>query len=143
MPRGRKPWIIDEYTDRTDLTNVQKWNLRHPEKRKAIKNNNQRKVWKDWPEWKRIEKHSKKRGLLYEDLVKLFELQHYKCAICQDDIELTIEVNHPKRGVIDHCHRSNKNRELLCHHCNRALGLVKDDPEILQRMIKYLVKHNY
>ena len=138
MSRGRKPWIIDEYTNRTDLTHVQKWNLRHPEKRKQHKNNNQRKNWSDWPEWKRIEKNSRKYGLLYSDLEKLFQGQNFKCKLCDVDVTLSIARNDTTRGVIDHCHNTNRIRGILCHNCNKALGLVKEKTDTLRKMIRYL-----
>src|SRR5690606_91078 len=39
---------------------------------------------------------------------------------------------------LDHCHTSGTPRGLLCHNCNRALGLMQDDIEILKNAIKYL-----
>jgi len=42
------------------------------------------------------------------------------------------------RIAYDHCHATGKFRGWLCMKCNTALGLVKDDVELLQRMIDYL-----
>jgi hypothetical protein len=39
---------------------------------------------------------------------------------------------------MDHNHTTQEIRGLLCCRCNRVLGLVKEDPEILNRMQKYL-----
>ena len=39
---------------------------------------------------------------------------------------------------VDHCHETGKIRGLLCHNCNRALGLFKDNVEFLERAILYL-----
>jgi len=66
---------------------------------------------------------------IYEDM--LFG-QSFKCAICNNDFE------NRKKVKIDHCHNSNKVRGLLCNGCNLALGHVKDNVEILSRMITYL-----
>jgi hypothetical protein len=54
--------------------------------------------------------------------------QEYKCAICNKEDEL----------VIDHCHKDSYIRGLLCSNCNKALGMLKDDVEILESAIKYL-----
>jgi hypothetical protein len=39
---------------------------------------------------------------------------------------------------IDHCHETNKVRGMLCGSCNRGLGLLKDNVEVLKRAVKYL-----
>jgi hypothetical protein len=39
---------------------------------------------------------------------------------------------------LDHCHDTLKFRGWLCQACNAALGLLKDDVEMLERAIKYL-----
>ncbi len=41
----------------------------------------------------------------------------------------------------DHCHVLLSFRGWLCGSCNRALGLVKDNIEILKSMIAYLERH--
>ena len=67
--------------------------------------------------------------------------QDYKCAVCGKD------ASDNKRGGkldplhIDHCHTTNKLRDLLCHQCNSGLGQFKDNIEILQKAIDYLRKH--
>lgn len=40
--------------------------------------------------------------------------------------------------VVDHCHTTGKVRGMLCRKCNACLGLVGDDPEVLENMIAYL-----
>lgn len=42
------------------------------------------------------------------------------------------------RFYIDHCHKTNKIRGLLCHQCNLALGHVGDSIEKLEGLILYL-----
>lgn len=39
---------------------------------------------------------------------------------------------------VDHCHKTDAIRGILCRKCNVALGLVGDDQETLKRMIAYL-----
>ena len=38
----------------------------------------------------------------------------------------------------DHDHKTDKFRGWICHRCNWVLGLVKDNKELLELMIKYL-----
>ncbi len=61
-------------------------------------------------------------------------LQQGLCAIC------TGSLLHEKRGYhIDHDRRkTGLVRGLLCGSCNRALGLMDDDPERLRRAADYL-----
>jgi hypothetical protein len=47
-----------------------------------------------------------------------------------------------KRNSIDHDHETAQVRGLLCDSCNLGLGKFKDSPELLQRAIQYLEKHN-
>lgn len=46
-----------------------------------------------------------------------------------------------KRLAIDHDHKTDKVRKLLCSSCNAALGLVQDDTERLRKLADYLDEH--
>ena len=63
-------------------------------------------------------------------------LQKYsnQCAVCGTS-DWRGRKNRPH---IDHDHKTGKVRGILCHNCNLALGLLKDDINILQAMIRYL-----
>jgi hypothetical protein len=45
-------------------------------------------------------------------------------------------------GCIDHNHKTNKFRAVICGRCNRALGLVKDKIDVLKKLIRYLKEHS-
>jgi len=45
------------------------------------------------------------------------------------------------RLCVDHDHKTGRIRGLVCHACNVALGLAKDDPAVLQGLIDYLVEN--
>jgi transcription initiation factor IIE alpha subunit len=53
----------------------------------------------------------------------------HKCPIC---------LQYPAKYYLDHDWKSGKFRGWLCNACNVALGLLKDDIEILNRAIAYL-----
>lgn len=48
----------------------------------------------------------------------------------------------PERMVIDHNHDTRKVRGKLCHMCNVALGMARDDIAILEGLITYLKERN-
>lgn len=79
-------------------------------------------------------KHIKQRYSLSEqDYRKLISTQNGLCAICEKSENSKLHV--------DHCHKTNKVRGLLCGKCNRALGLMKDNIEFLGKAIEYLQKN--
>ena len=67
--------------------------------------------------------------------------QDYKCAICGKDANNNIRRDKVEPLYVDHCHKTNTLRDLLCHQCNSFLGHAKDNIEILQKAIDYLHKH--
>ena len=70
-----------------------------------------------------------------EEVSDLLDSQRGCCALCKESLLFPDS----KKGYhIDHCHTTGKVRGLLCHSCNVALGLLKDNIETLERMIDYL-----
>ena len=84
----------------------------------------------------------KKYGLSKDDYVDMELSQNGKCAICKKPETLR------KRLSVDHDHSccpgeracGKCNRGLLCSSCNKMLGMVNDDIEILKSAITYLEK---
>jgi hypothetical protein len=74
------------------------------------------------------------RGITTVDYDKMLANQEGKCAICHTDTPS----KRRKYFDIDHCHATGKVRGLLCEVCNRAIGLLKDSPEMLRRAADYL-----
>lgn len=80
--------------------------------------------------------HRRKRKLWKEALL---EQQDYLCDICGKDLR---GITNPDFVHVDHDHKTNEIRGVLCHLCNNGLGKFKDDLEILERAIEYLKKHS-
>lgn len=85
-----------------------------------------------------LQRHYKKQyGLTYPEVKKLRENQDHLCAICSTE-GFMMNTRVKSALNVDHDHKTGKVRGLLCHNCNRALGLFKDSIEILKAAIKYL-----
>ncbi len=69
-----------------------------------------------------------------EDMLKA---QDGKCAIC----EKPTSFGGYHTACIDHDHETGAVRGVLCSPCNKTLGTVSDDVEILQKAINYLTLH--
>lgn len=77
----------------------------------------------------------KKYGLTKEQNELLYKKQEGKCAICNIFFLR-------KDLVVDHNHTTGETRGLLCNSCNRGIGLLKDNVEILFAAQQYLMKYN-
>lgn len=93
------------------------WVRSNPERRKATKRKNDLAAY----------------GLTIQDFDALLAQQNNSCAICKG----------PPAGkysvfVVDHDHRTNKVRGLLCSICNMGIGLLKDNVEVLKAAVLYL-----
>jgi hypothetical protein len=72
-----------------------------------------------------------KYGISYEDKEKIYLSQEGKCKICFRPFQIS-ELH------IDHNHKTNSIRGLLCPHCNTAIGLFREDIKTMNNAIKYL-----
>ena len=73
-------------------------------------------------------------NITLEEYNEILISQNYKCCICNN-----YETSYRNEVLsVDHCHNTGKIRGLLCNTCNRALGLFKDNVELLTNAIKYL-----
>jgi len=76
-----------------------------------------------------------KFNITLETYDKMLKKQNGKCKICGSK-----ETGCKSKGrfYIDHDHKTDKIRGLLCNHCNHMLGHAKDDIETLAKAITYL-----
>lgn len=77
----------------------------------------------------------KKYGLTPESYLNILNKQNNGCAICKSKDSKRNKVD---GFIVDHNHRTGKVRGLLCDKCNKLLGAVNDDIEVLRRIKKYL-----
>lgn len=81
-------------------------------------------------------------GLTREQYNEKLKSQNFVCAIClKPETSLEGKTGTLKRLAVDHCHSSKKIRDLLCSRCNTTIGKIEENPEILDQMKAYLLKH--
>lgn len=80
---------------------------------------------------------SRNYGITIDIYREMLNNQDHKCAICGGE-GFTMATHHKTKLVVDHCHSTGVVRGLLCHNCNRALGLLQDSRLVLENAIKYL-----
>ena len=83
-----------------------------------------------------LKKRCARHGLTEEEFWSMYEEQDGTCPICDRHIEA-------EDSAIDHNHTTGEVRGILCKKCNRGLGLLGDNPEILNRAETYLLKQGY
>lgn len=73
-----------------------------------------------------------KYGITLEDWDRLYDEQLGRCGVCARPLAEF------KKICVDHDHETGAVRGLLCNSCNRGVGYLQDDPELMRRAIRYL-----
>lgn len=82
-----------------------------------------------------------KYGMTEADFSHMFENQEGLCAVCSRLMCMCKTRRCLSRAEVDHDHaRTGREavRGLLCGGCNRALGLLRDRPDLARRAARYL-----
>jgi hypothetical protein len=90
-------------------------------------------AWYKTPEGRRTRFYTNIKtlyGLLPAEFDELICSQDGVCVGCLEPL-----LDHH----VDHDHITGEVRGILCRGCNHAIGNAQDDPEILQRLIEYLM----
>jgi hypothetical protein len=111
--------------------------------------NKKRKEWSDGNRKRRYVQQRqsylyKKFNITFEQEIDMLKCQNYKCAICGCSINKSNIIDNKGRSkkdyCIDHNHQTNQVCGILCHRCNSALGLLKDNALSAYNATKYLLK---
>lgn len=113
--KQQKAWYQKDPKSR--IQKVKDWIVKNPERRKATKRKNDLAAY----------------GLTVEQFEALSRSQGDSCAICHGP-----PAGKYKILVVDHDHKTDKVRGLLCSPCNMGIGLLKDDPIIVLAAAEYL-----
>jgi hypothetical protein len=89
-----------------------------------------------------IRKHNipSKYGITISEFNDMFIKQYGKCACCNSDFKMNGKPS--ERACVDHNHKTNKVRDLLCGRCNLAAGNVQDSSFKARQLASYLEKWN-
>jgi len=74
-------------------------------------------------------------GIGQDEYERILRVQGGCCAICK-----RLPSEGEKAFAVDHCHKSGRVRGVLCHSCNLALGVFKDDLINVRATISYLLR---
>ncbi len=72
-------------------------------------------------------------GISLDEYNRMHEEQDHRCAICRRH-----QADHQKSLHVDHDHETGEVRGLLCYPCNRAIAILGDSAESVQRAVDYL-----
>lgn len=71
-----------------------------------------------------------------EEFMSAWIIQEGRCMTCQKKMKMS---GQGKNSVAaDHCHRTGRQRALLCQPCNFAIGLMQDNPSTMVRAAAYV-----
>jgi hypothetical protein len=78
-------------------------------------------------------------GISLQEYEDRLEVQAGLCAVCGTPETATTN-GHVKRLALDHSHETGRPRGLLCQRCNHAIGLLREDPAIIDAAKHYVLK---
>jgi AraC-like DNA-binding protein len=111
-----------------EIARVKAWQQANPERLKA---------WREKNRDRRLEQlreiHLRNKfGLTPDEYDRIFKAQAGLCALCKSP---------PTPGIslhVDHDHGTGEIRGLLCVRCNNAIGLLREDPDLMRRAARYV-----
>lgn len=110
------------------------WQKLNPNKVKKSRNTHYYK----YPEKVHNKELKYKYGITVDEYNIMLSNQNNKCKICNNEELTKGRSGKVRKMAVDHCHKTNKVRGLLCAKCNQGIGLLNDDIEVLKQAIKYL-----
>lgn len=108
--------------------------LRNPERYKEIRRAAGKKYYRTHKEVQNDRRRRQKLGVPIGTYAAKLAEQGGGCAICG-------KIPGNRAHHLDHCHETGEVRGVLCPSCNRGIGAMRDDVELLQAAIDYLRRH--
>jgi hypothetical protein len=79
-----------------------------------------------------------KYGISVDEFDQMMLVQGGLCAICKTEL---VQSDKSRKPCVDHCHKTNGVRGLLCHPCNTGLGYFRDDPARFSAAAEYVMRY--
>ena len=128
----KEEWLTFNKQKRKEYREL--WRKNNPDKVKAYSKTTAQRD----PDRKRNLQLKYNFGITLEEYETLLQKQNGLCLICKQPETLPAKAGKIRNLAVDHCHKTNKIRGLLCGACNKGIGLLKDDPELLIKATEYL-----
>lgn len=77
-------------------------------------------------------------GIEWDEYERLWVEQNGACAICKENAMLMDLLALRNALQVDHDHTTGKVRGLLCHRCNKGIGLLRESADIAMSAFDYL-----
>jgi len=84
--------------------------------------------------WKESYTLKRKYGITAKDRDAMIKTQRNRCAGCK----MAFGILKEDKPHVDHCYATGVVRGILCANCNRAIGLMQDNPKIARALARYL-----
>ena len=93
------------------------------------------------PEQKKERNLIQHYNMTWLEYLTKYTAQEGKCGCCSRPIALLSTTKNRIGAHVDHNHETNVNRDLLCHQCNIAVGMIKESVETAEALVLYLKRH--
>lgn len=128
---------LDEFHRDKRTTTGRAWYCKDCANRKSREWHNSHKNLKEFKLIRRDRNFRTKYGMSLNEYNQKLLDQESKCEICSIDLIDNYNIH------VDHCHKTNEIRGLLCGNCNRGLGSFHDSPQKMLQAIKYVGKYDH
>ena len=94
---------------------------------------------------KRDQRYKTKYGISLSVYNNMLEAQGSRCAVCAAHVVENLRGKKKKKNehfCVDHNHDTGAVRGLLCHRCNKAIGLLGDSSLTCHNAFQYLEIHD-
>lgn len=130
---ARKQYRKQYYQDNKAAIAVKakEWNDKNKDKVKQA----QKERYQNIKHERRVNSLKQLYGITAADYERMLADQGGACAICGSTDHKS---SRTKYFAVDHDHTTGEVRGVLCHSCNKGLGLLQDNPKVLKAAASYL-----